>query len=101
MKLPRHPLIMKALVLATPYNCCTAQPCDGQFRDTGVGFAPPLLEIELRGPDGRKAERGVYRRGPNSCKGYRNRLRRHMRAQPRMIVERSRDVACAGRDVLA
>lgn len=66
---------MKALVLATPYNCCTAQPCDGQFRDPGVGFAPPLLEIELRGRDGRKAERGeVYMRGPNLFKGYRSSL---------------------------
>jgi fatty-acyl-CoA synthase len=56
-------------------GCCTAQPCDGQFREPGVGFVPPLLEIQLRGPDGRSAERGeVYMRGPNSFKGYRSSL---------------------------
>lgn len=54
-------------------GCCTAQPCDGQFREPGVGFAPPLLDIELRSPDGRTAERGeVYMRGPNAFKGYRS-----------------------------
>lgn len=54
-------------------GCCTAQPCDGQFREPAVGFAPPLLDVELRGTDGRKAERGeVCLRGPNSFKGYRS-----------------------------
>jgi fatty-acyl-CoA synthase len=54
-------------------GCCTAQPCDGQFREPGVGFVPPLLELQLRDPDGRGAARGeVYMRGPNSFKGYRS-----------------------------
>jgi len=53
---------------------CTAQPCDGQFREPAVGYAPPLLQLELRAADGRAAERGeVHMRGPNSFQGYRSR----------------------------
>jgi fatty-acyl-CoA synthase len=50
-------------------GCCTAQPCDGQFREPAVGFPPPLLEISLRGGEAGRGE--VQMRGPNAFLGYR------------------------------
>jgi fatty-acyl-CoA synthase len=59
-------------------GCCTAQPCDGQFREPAVGFPPPLLEIALRGGGAGRGE--VHMRGPNAFQGYRTKAGRLMRS---------------------
>lgn len=58
-------------------GCCTAQPCDGQFREPAVGYAPPLLEIGLHGGSGDRGE--VHMRGPNAFQGYRTKAGRTAR----------------------
>jgi fatty-acyl-CoA synthase len=53
-------------------GCCTAQPCDGRFREPAVGFPPLPIQIEIRGADASPATRGeVHLTGPNVFQGYR------------------------------
>jgi len=71
-------------------GCCTAQPCDGQFREPAVGFAPPLLEIGLHGD---AADRGeVHMRGPNAFQGYRTKAGRIVRSPEHWVA--SGDLGC-------
>jgi fatty-acyl-CoA synthase len=71
-------------------GCCTAQPCDGQFCEPAVGFAPPLLEIGLHGD---AADRGeVHMRGPNAFQGYRTKAGRIMRSPEHWVA--SGDLGC-------
>jgi fatty-acyl-CoA synthase len=58
-------------------GCCTAQPCDGRFREPAVGFPPPMLELSLRGSDAGRGE--VHMHGPNAFQGYRTKAGRVVR----------------------
>lgn len=51
---------------------CSAQPLDGLFRSSAVGFPAPMIEARLGGAPAQPGARGdILLRGPNSFLGYR------------------------------